>query len=79
MVTKTNYILLHELSNIEGLSKSVNEFIDEHNHNNGWAYTWYIHDPKENNDYSESRIAINNYFISLGLEKNDTVIIHSKW
>ena len=77
MVSKVNYILLGELKCIDGLTDDVNQFIQDNNHNNGWAYTWLVYDPKDNYEYSYP--SINDYFISLGLEKNDEVIIHSKW
>jgi hypothetical protein len=77
MVTKANYILLGDLRDIDGLNDDVEEFVHNNDHNNGWAYTWYIYDPKLNHEYSYN--AINDYFISLGLEIGDTVIIHSKW
>lgn len=70
---KVWYIDLYDLR--EASNEEVEDFINAHPHNSGYATWWEILDPNDDAAYPK----IEQYFLDNGLKVGDKVLVHSEW
>ena len=70
---KVWYIDLYDLR--EASNEEVEDFINHHPHNSGYATWWEVLGP--NNDAAYPKIE--QYFLDNGLKVGDKVLVHSEW
>lgn len=70
---KVWYIDLYDLR--EASNEEVEDFINHHPHNSGYATWWEVLVP--NNDAAYPKI--DQYFLDNGLKVGDKVLVHSEW
>mgnify|MGYP003478435981 FL=1 len=70
---KVWYIPVNDLR--KASNEEVEEWMDNHPHNNGYAFWWEILDPNDDAAYPK----IEQYFLDNGLKVGDAVLVHSEW
>lgn len=67
------YIDLYDLR--QASNEEVEDWIDHHPHNSGYAFWWEVLDPNDDAAYPK----IEQYFLDNGLKVGDKVLVHSEW
>ena len=69
------YIDLYDLRDTTTLREEVQDWIDNHPHNNGYAAWWVVMDPNDDAAYPK----VEQYFLDNGLKVGDAGLVHSEW